>query len=115
MLVSMAMLCILVFIAIATPYYHHMILMVSILRTRTYLLHRTILLGTDYLGRDMLSRIMHGATTSLSISAGVVCLSLIIGISLGCIAGYYGGLVDEIISRAIDVFLAFRVSSLPWP
>lgn len=65
------------------------------------------LLGTDYLGRDMLSRILYGTTTSLSISAGVVTLSLIIGISLGCIAGYYGGLVDEVVSRGIDVFLAF--------
>ncbi len=107
MLVSMAMLCILVFIAIATPVLSPYDPNGIDLKNKNLPPSSDHLLGTDYLGRDMLSRIMHGATTSLSISAGVVCLSLIIGISLGCIAGYYGGLVDEIISRAIDVFLAF--------
>jgi peptide/nickel transport system permease protein len=65
------------------------------------------LLGTDYLGRDLLSRILIGARTSLSISLGVVVLSLFVGISIGCLAGYYGGFVDESVSRVIDIFLAF--------
>jgi peptide/nickel transport system permease protein len=65
------------------------------------------LLGTDYLGRDILSRIMVAAHTSLLISFGVVLISLFIGVSLGCLAGYYEGHVDEIISRLIDVFLSF--------
>lgn len=107
MLVSMTMLCILVFIAVASPVLSPYDPNDIDLKNKNLPPSSGHLLGTDYLGRDMLSRIMHGATTSLSISAGVVCLSLIIGISLGCIAGYYGGLVDEIISRAIDVFLAF--------
>jgi len=107
MLVSMAMLCILVFIAIASPILSPYDPNDIDLKGKNLPPSSDHLLGTDYLGRDMLSRIMHGATTSLSISAGVVCLSLIIGISLGCIAGYYGGMVDEILSRAIDVFLAF--------
>lgn len=107
MLVSMAMLCILVFIAIASPVLSPYDPNGIDLKNKNLPPSSDHLLGTDYLGRDMLSRIMHGATTSLSIAAGVVVLSLIIGISLGCIAGYYGGLVDEVISRAIDVFLAF--------
>lgn len=65
------------------------------------------LLGTDYLGRDMLSRIMIGAHTSLLISFGVVLISLVSGVFLGCMAGYCEGYVDEVISRLIDLFLAF--------
>jgi peptide/nickel transport system permease protein len=65
------------------------------------------LLGTDYLGRDLLSRILIGARTSLSVTFGVVLISLFIGITLGCAAGYYGGIVDESLSRIIDIFLAF--------
>ncbi len=65
------------------------------------------LLGTDYLGRDIFDRLVAGTTTSLSISAGVTAISLIIGIGIGCISGYYGGFVDEGLSRLIDVFLSF--------
>lgn len=65
------------------------------------------LLGTDYLGRDLLSRILIGARTSLSIAFGVVLISLLIGTALGCAAGYYGGIVDESASRVIDIFLSF--------
>lgn len=65
------------------------------------------LLGTDYLGRDLLSRILIGARTSLSATFGVVLISLFIGITLGCAAGYYGGIVDESLSRIIDIFLSF--------
>ncbi len=64
-------------------------------------------LGTDYLGRDTLSRILAGAYTSLSISFGVVIISLIIGVMIGCISGYCGGIVDEIVSRVIDIFMSF--------
>jgi len=65
------------------------------------------LLGTDYLGRDLLSRILIGARISLSIDFGVVLISLFVGIAAGCAAGYYGGLVDESVSRVIDIFLSF--------
>ncbi len=66
------------------------------------------LLGTDYLGRDLLSRILIGARTSLFIaSGGVVFISLFLGTAAGCAAGYYGGLVDESVSRVIDIFLSF--------
>jgi len=64
-------------------------------------------LGTDYLGRDMLSRLLIGARTSLLISSCVVAVSLAIGVTVGCIAGYYGGIVDDIISRVVDIFMSF--------
>ncbi len=60
------------------------------------------LLGTDRLGRDMLSRIVYGARISLSIGLVGVALSLFFGIILGGISGYYGGTVDNIIQRIIE-------------
>jgi peptide/nickel transport system permease protein len=64
-------------------------------------------LGTDYLGRDILSRILAGASVSLSISACVVTISLLFGVTIGCAIGYYGGILDDTISRVIDIFMAF--------
>ena len=60
------------------------------------------LLGADELGRDMLSRIIHGARVSLSIGLLGVAFSLILGVILGGISGYYGGIVDVIIQRIIE-------------
>lgn len=60
------------------------------------------LLGTDRLGRDMFSRVVHGARLSLSIGLVGVFLSLILGILLGGLSGYYGGAVDNIIQRVIE-------------
>jgi len=65
------------------------------------------ILGTDYLGRDLLSRILIGARTSLSVAFGVVIVSLLFGTAVGCVAGYYGGIADESLSRIIDIFLSF--------
>ena len=65
------------------------------------------LLGTDHLGRDILSRLLYGATTSFSIAISVVIFALAMGIALGGIAGYFGGIPDDIISRVIDLFLSF--------
>lgn len=63
--------------------------------------------GTDYLGRDVFTRIVYGARTSLALSfSGVLC-GAVIGIVLGVCAGYFGKLVDTIISRLIDILLAF--------
>jgi dipeptide transport system permease protein len=64
-------------------------------------------LGTDAIGRDILSRLMHGARFSLVIGAFVVTLSLIGGITLGLIAGYFRGWVDVVIMRIMDIILAF--------
>ena len=62
-------------------------------------------LGTDELGRDILARILHGARVSLLIGIAAVGVSLLVGGAFGAIAGYYGGRLDSIIMRAMDVFL----------
>lgn len=64
-------------------------------------------LGTDHLGRCILSRIIFGTRISLSIGIVVVSLSLVIGLFIGTFSGYYGGWKDEIIMRFVDSFLAF--------
>ncbi len=64
------------------------------------------LLGTDDIGRDILSRIIHGARVSMSIGLLVVTLSLSLGIVLGLIAGFFRGVVDIAIMRAMDIMLA---------
>jgi dipeptide transport system permease protein len=64
-------------------------------------------LGTDAIGRDILSRLMHGARYSLVIGAVVVALALAGGVILGLIAGYMRGWVDTVIMRVMDIILAF--------
>jgi dipeptide transport system permease protein len=66
----------------------------------------TYLLGTDATGRDMLSRLIHGARFSLFIGSIVVTLSLSVGISLGLGAGFFGGVPDTLVMRTMDVILA---------
>ena len=62
--------------------------------------------GTDHYGRDVFARIVHGARISLSMGIGTVFVSLAVGSLFGALAGYYGGKVDNIIMRVMDVFLA---------
>jgi dipeptide transport system permease protein len=62
-------------------------------------------LGTDAIGRDMLSRLLFGARLSLSIGFAVVSLALVVGVALGLLAGFDGGLVDIAIMRAMDIIL----------
>ncbi|MDK2931844.1 MAG: peptide/nickel transport system permease protein [Bacillota bacterium] len=64
-------------------------------------------LGTDDLGRDILSRIIFGARVSLQVGILAVALALVAGTFLGIIAGYYGGFLDNLIMRIMDVMLAF--------
>ena len=68
---------------------------------------RTHFLGTDNLGRDELSRILHGARTSLLVSVVVGVLVLIIGVAIGTVSGFVGGFVDGLLMRLVDVLLAF--------
>jgi len=62
--------------------------------------------GTDELGRDILARIVYGARVSLLIGISAIFVSLIVGLVLGGAAGYYGGKIDALIMRAMDVFLS---------
>ncbi len=64
-------------------------------------------LGTDDLGRDLLSRIIHGAQISLFVGVSTVVISLVLGIAMGVAAGYFGGWIDMIIMRYIDLLWAF--------
>src|SRR5204863_8430265 len=64
-------------------------------------------LGTDNQGRDILSTIMHGARISLGVGLAAVFFSLVLGVSLGLIAGYIGGRFDALIMRVADVQLSF--------
>ncbi len=65
------------------------------------------LMGTDWLGRCIWSRILAGAKSSIFASLVIVLLSMLIGCTLGVISGYAGGRVDEIIMRLVDIFMAF--------
>ena len=64
------------------------------------------ILGTDDVGRDVLSRLMYGARLSLLVGCMVVVLSLILGVVFGLLAGYLGGVVDAFIMRVVDIMLA---------
>jgi peptide/nickel transport system permease protein len=65
------------------------------------------LLGTDELGRDILSRLLYGGRVSFFVSFVVVILSMSTGVTIGLISGFYGGWLDEVLMRLADIFLAF--------
>ncbi|RUT30107.1 ABC transporter permease [Arsenicitalea aurantiaca] len=64
-------------------------------------------LGTDYYGRDILSRLLHGARYSLVIGIASISLAVVVGSLIGLVAGYFGGRIDIVIMQAMDVVLAF--------
>ena len=76
----------------------------------TKLLHapcREFLLGTDQLGRDIFSRILHGGKTSLLIAFAVTAIISVVGILLGTMAGFWGGVFDAVLMRVSDTLMAF--------
>jgi len=69
--------------------------------------NRDFVLGTDGLGRDLLSRIIYGARVSIALGVVVVLLTMVVGSGLGLLAGYFGGWLDAVLSRVADTLLAF--------
>lgn len=65
------------------------------------------ILGTDELGRDIFTRLLYGGRVSLGVAISATALQLIIGVTLGCISGYYGKWVDNIIMRIVDTVMCF--------
>lgn len=63
--------------------------------------------GTDEQGRDILARVIYGTRTSIFVGLGAVTFATVVGVSLGLVTAYYGGLIDNLGMRAIDVLLAF--------
>lgn len=63
--------------------------------------------GTDALGRDLLSRVIHGARVSLAVGLGAVMIALLIGLAVGMAGGYFGGRVDAVVVMVIDTFMSF--------
>jgi len=106
-MIGLAIILILVTIAIFAPYVapHNPVTMH--LDKRLAPPSKDHLLGTDELGRDILSRIIYGAGVALKIMLIVLAIDLPLGILLGLIAGYFGGWIDEIIMRIADIFMAF--------
>ncbi len=68
---------------------------------------KTYLLGTDELGRDVFSRMVYGTRISMSIGIVSVGISVLIGTFLGLLSGYYGGIIDIVIMRFVDIMLCF--------
>jgi peptide/nickel transport system permease protein len=64
-------------------------------------------LGSDLVGRDVLSRLIYGSRVSLSVGLLAVGFYVVIGLILGCVAGYFGGWVDMVVSRLVDAVLSF--------
>jgi peptide/nickel transport system permease protein len=67
------------------------------------------LMGTDLLGRDVLSRVIYGSRVSIYVGVFSLVLAILLGIPLGVIAGFYGGVLDNLIMRVMDVILAFPI------
>ena len=70
------------------------------------------LFGTDEIGRDILSRMIYGTRVSISVSIFAIGIATLIGLFLGCLAGFYGGAIDYFVMRFVDVVLCFCSLSL---
>lgn len=66
-----------------------------------------VLLGADQLGRDVFSRLIYGARIALEVGLVSIVIALVVGTAIGTVAGYFGGWLDDVVMRAMDVLLAF--------
>jgi len=97
----------LIFVAIFASYIAPYDPIVMCLNNRLASPSTSHLLGTDELGRDILSRIIYGTGVALKIMIIVLMIDLPLGVFLGIVAGYFGGWIDEVIMRIADIFMAF--------
>lgn len=103
-MVGMAVIILLILVAIFAPFlmpYEYDFQDYDAVLSRSTREH---LLGTDSLGRDILSRLIYGTRVSLSMGLMIVLIGAVVGITLGAIAGFYGGRVDNIIMRFLDIY-----------
>ncbi|MGM0420250.1 MAG: ABC transporter permease [Bacillota bacterium] len=103
LIMAAAFIIVAIFAPVFAPYPPNEINLLSVLETPS----STHLLGTDYYGRDLLSRIIYGSRISISVGVIVQVISLTIGTLMGSLAGYYGGKVDMVIMRIVDIFMSF--------
>ncbi|MDB5059092.1 MAG: transporter, partial [Chloroflexi bacterium] len=89
--------------SVITPYSYHAMSYDAVLAGPS----RAHVFGTDGLGRDLFTRVVYSFQVSLEVAFGSVVLALLVGIPLGLVAGYWGGLVDGLLMRLIDMLLAF--------
>ena len=106
-IVGLSLVVALVLVAILAPYIAPHDPIAMHLENRLASPSMSHLLGTDELGRDILSRIIYGTGVALKIMIIVLMIDLPLGVLLGIIAGYFGGWIDEAIMRVADIFMAF--------
>ena len=100
--IVMIMVCVAVFAELLAPYSYKKMLFEGLLGPNS-----VNFMGTDDFGRDYFSRIVYGARVSLGVGFLSTILATCIGVPIGAISGYFGGRIDNIIMRVVDVFLAF--------
>ena len=106
-MIGLTIILLLVFIALMANYISPQGYNDQDLRKGLFAPSRVFPLGTDELGRDLLSRIIYGSRISLEVAILVTFISAATGVSLGAIAGFYGGRIDTIIQGAVDISWAF--------
>lgn len=105
--VSLGVIAVLVLAAVFAPLltpYHPAIQHLAVSLQRPSAKH---LLGTDQFGRDVFTRLLYGLRTGFTVSLGVVAISVVVGTIWGTLSGFYGGSLDTVLMRVVDVFMAF--------